>query len=695
MLFSSWLSSLPFWKLKKQRKSGEQAADAAEVAPEALEERLVLTTINYTASTDLLRFTADAGDNDNVQVTQPSASSLRIQVGNADVIALSGDALANPDFVLSTTTTLNDTLTINTSAPDSPVNQLTIDLGGGTNQINLGALNLGGMSVTNGGTVTMDTTTVGSGGLSVTGNIVTLNGVVTANNGSDVSFRTNGSLAVDDLTINSGIALTGGNGNLTLVAADSILQNNGTISVQGSGQLNATAGLGTGAGTLTMSGTATINTDTGATQIVAAGNITARQISNNSGGVFITSSGAAVTLNGVVSSTGDSLTIQANQGITLNSNLTTGFGGGITVNADVDKNGSGDFVIPSNGSITATNGLITIIAGDVDFNNGTVNAGTADVLLQPSAVNETVNLGTDTAFGLTLTDLQQVTAGSLEIGSVTAGNINFTSAISGLNTSTLVFVTSGDVQQNAGATVSVQQFGIVTNGLVNLTEANDVSNLAISLVTSGKPVSFTNSHDLTIGTVGGIPGISTVVGDVTVKLLGSGSRLTLNDDITTDLGANVSLTMDDLTLNANINAGVNQFSIHPFTANRPIDLGTNTPGTLGLTNAELNRITANRLQVGTDTAPISGNITISAPITPLNAVQLSLSTGGAILDTNAANPDITVPTLLLKAGTGIASGGTLTTAVSGLEAVSGSGDINITNTGALIIGGFTNTLAGV
>jgi hypothetical protein len=695
MVITSWLSFVPFLKPKKQRKPGEAANDAVEVAAETLEERLVLTTINYTASTDLLKFTADAGDNDNVQVTQPTAASFKIVVGNSDVIALGGDAVANPDFVLSTTTTLNDTLTINTGAGNAPISQFTADLGGGTNQINLGALSLGGLTVSNGGTVTMSTTTVGPGGLSVAGNIVTLNGAVTANNGSDVSFRTNGGLAVDDLTINSGITLAGGNGNLTLVAADSILQNNGTISLQGSGQLNATAGLGTGAGTFTMSGTGAISSDSGAVQVVAAGNIVTGSVSNNAGGIFITSSDAAVTINGLITSTGDSLSIQADQGVTLNSNLNAGGGGGISVSADVDKNGSGAFVIPTTGTVTTANGQITLSGADIDFNSGTVNAGTADVLLQPSAANETVNLGTNTAFGLTLADLLKVTAGSLEIGAVSAGDINFTSAISGLHTNTLVFVTGGDVKQNAGATISVTQLGIVTNGLVALTEANDVGSLAINLVTSGKPVAFTDSHDLTIGTVGGIPGISTVVGDVTITLLGSGSRLTLNNDITTDLGANVSLTMDDLTLNANIDAGTNQFSIHPFTPGRGIDLGTDTPGTLGLTNVELNRIKANRLQVGSDTAPISGNITISAPITPIQANQLSLSTGGAILDTNGTNPDITVQTLLMQAGTGIASGGSLSTVVSGLEAVSVTGDINITNTGALTVGGFTNTLAGL
>lgn len=695
MVISSWLSFVPFLKPKKQRKAGEPSPESAEVAPEALEERVVLTTINYTASTDLLRFTADAGDNDTVQVSQPAANTFRIQVGNSDVIALSGDAVANPDFVLSTTVTPNDTLTVNTNGVNSPVNQFTADLGGGTNQITLGILNLGGLTVSNGGTVTMDATTVGLGGLSITGTVVTLNGAVTANNGSDISLRTNGALTANDLTINSGITLTGGDGNLTLVAADSILQNNGAISVHGSGQLNVTAGLGTGVGALIMSGGSTISTENGAAQIVAAGSIVASQISNTAGGIFVTSSDAAITVNGVISSASDSLTIQADQGITLNSNLTVGFGGGITVNADVDKNGSGDFVIPGSGSIVATNGQITITAADIDFNNGTVNSGSADVLLAPSQTNGTVNLGTDVAFGLTLADLLQVTAGSLEIGTVTAGDINFTAAISGLHTNTLVFVTGGDVKQNAGATISVTQFGIVTNGLVTLTEANDVSNLAVSLVTSGKPVSFTDSNDLTIGTVGGIPGLSTVVGDVTITLLGAGSRLTLNNDITTNVGANVSLTMDDLTLNANINAGINQFSVHPFTAGRPIDLGTNTPGSLGLTNGELNRIVANRLLVGSDTAPVSGNITISAPIAPALASQLSLETGGSILDTNPANPDISVATLLMKAGTGIASGGTLTTAVNGLEALNGTNNINISNTGTLTIGGFTNTLAGV
>ena len=140
------------------------------------------------------------------------------------------------------------------------------------------------------------------------------------------------------------------------------------------------------------------------------------------------------------------------------------------------------------------------------------------------------------------------------------------------------------------------------------------------------------------------------------------------------------------------------------------DLGSNTAGTLGLTDAELDRITTGTLVIGNAT---TGGIAISNAITraaatdvmltsaantsitfsgagTLNAgtgtVTLSVSGSGGIV--SGAGTDITASNLVITAGSGGigASGNALTTAVSKLEAAS-AGGIFVSNTGGLTIGG--------
>src|SRR2546423_874901 len=96
---------------------------------EVLEDRTAPAVVTYTQSTGLLDFTADAGETDNVAVTAPAANQVQIVVGNGDSITLAGDALANPDFVLSTTTNPNDTLTIDTAAGHAPAANFNLNLG--------------------------------------------------------------------------------------------------------------------------------------------------------------------------------------------------------------------------------------------------------------------------------------------------------------------------------------------------------------------------------------------------------------------------------------------------------------------------------------------------------------------------------------------------------------------------------------
>jgi len=116
-------------------------------------------------------------------------------------------------------------------------------------------------------------------------------------------------------------------------------------------------------------------------------------------------------------------------------------------------------------------------------------------------------------------------------------------------------------------------------------------------------------------------------------VLGPGSSL---------LGATIDLKGADFVIDPTATIGnptTNSVTLRPSINGRAIDLGTNTPGAVGLTNGELNRVTVSptgSLIIGDAN---SGPITISAPLSPEGFRLLDLrrnvtfsATGGFISD---------------------------------------------------------------
>src|SRR5205807_2631826 len=91
-----------------------------------------------------------------------------------------------------------------------------------------------------------------------------------------------------------------------------------------------------------------------------------------------------------------------------------------------------------------------------------------------------------------------------------------------------------------------------------------------------------------------------------------------------------------------VNGGTARTTLANSTPGVPINLGTNTGGSVGLTQTELNNVTAGVLQVGSATA---GPITISTAITS-PAATLTLATAGGVAEAGPAS--LTVPNLRLS-----------------------------------------------
>ena len=462
------------------------------------------------------------------------------------------------------------------------------------------------------------------------------------------------------------IVSTGGNVSLS-AGRDLLIGNNSAANLFG----NVLAG-----GNLALNAARNINIDSFSFVFASA-------FSSNPGASVVATAGANISLLQSNGSTG--ATIQTGGGSV---SLTTGALGVFTASSGV-----------GNGDIQSNGGTITLTADDVVINDR-INAGTGVVALHQVSQNRVIDLGSNTPgrMGLTDAELDHFSALTLRIGNVGPQSSPFVGGIAisapitqagGGYSFLSLNADKGNLTQNGGATIAVSALA-AQGGDVILTEAgNTVGTLAGStsaFVQFG--FSFTNSSSMTVGTVDGVVGIKAVnplFGDITLTGA-AGTQLTVSQPITTPNGR-ITLNFDDMSINANIVAPSQglfgpqlegHVNLLPVTAGRQIDLGTDTIGKLGLTDAELDHITAGTsLVIGT---PVSGNIAVTNQIHSTGSYgTLSLKTGGTIVDGNNTEPDITVASLSLQTNGAF----TLDTAVSILAFSNSSGAVTILNTGNL------------
>ncbi|MDA1164899.1 MAG: integrin alpha, partial [Planctomycetota bacterium] len=142
--------------------------------------------------------------------------------------------------------------------------------------------------------------------------------------------------------------------------------------------------------------------------------------------------------------------------------------------------------------------------------------------------------------------------------------------------------------------------------------------------------------------------------------------------------------IDDLIIGANFANGERGESYVVF--------GISSTSEFSLTDAELaNVFTTNRIVVG---AANSGDVTFTAPISLLSSNTLEIITGGTVNDTGSTTV-FTGTNFAITAAQGIGTTSSLDTAVSNFVADGGSGGVNVSNVGALTIGGVPSPVFGV
>ncbi|HEX2824854.1 MAG TPA: filamentous hemagglutinin N-terminal domain-containing protein [Burkholderiales bacterium] len=547
----------------------------------------------------------------------------------------------------------------------------------------------------------------------------------TKSNSSAATMRLNAS---GDINVNSGVTIQPGAGALSIVLnADSDANDAGRVALNGiSGSAVSFTSNG---GSITLGGRAaagntvtdvatgnatngegvrlsfaTLDAGAGSVGIFGKGGSHLSGSDGNNHGVLLTDS--TVSANGGITIAGTGGTAgRDNYGVDITSNalVTTAAAGGITVTgtggavggsanqigirlaggADITSTGTGGITLNGTGGAGSTGNpgvniggsgtTITTASGNIGITGTGKGAGQADhgvsifssALVSTSgtgqiAINGTADGGTMNNIGVFLSDAQ-VTSTSADPGAGTitlTGNVTSGSATSG---------NQGVTGQSSATVSSVRgDIGITGTGGGSGTNNSGVLLGGITVQSSGAAaLSITGT-----GAGSGALGIDVATGGGSSEIRNTAGA------------APITLTADDMSL-ASVtgitNVG-NTVTLRTLSAGRAITLGADTAGTLGLTNAELNKVTANMLVVGRSEA---GALAVSSAIAPVNAPNLQLITGASA----AINAGVSViDSLTMNAGTDItvASGQTIARTGTGTGSVRFNAADDITLIGATI-----------
>jgi filamentous hemagglutinin family protein len=520
-------------------------------------------------------------------------------------------------------------------------------------QILTGNSSSGGTTKVNGGTLQ-----IGNGGS--TGTLGT--GAVTLANGANLSYQRNvattianaitgvgnvtANITAGGLTVNNGINLT--TGNITLTGSNAATDGVG-VKINGV-TLKATIIDVTGTATGANGGQSNAKGIQSAGTLSATNNITLKGTSTNTTGVGIES--GSVTAGGAVVITAKNTT-----GVFQGANI----GGAVTgKSVEIKGDSTGNVGVSIAAAVTSTNGAVTI-KGTSIYDRGVYvgnNTLTSKITSNSGAI--TITGKSTQQQGVLLDNNSTINAD---------GDVNITGT-------------------NIGTTTAANKRGVELKGVISATKnvsivgsiTNAANNSAAALITKTVTAS-TGKIDITTSTKGGT--------NNALNLAASSSLIAATAvNIRTD-----SLFIDATASPATINAGTGTVTIKTDTAAAKIDIGngTGTSGvdlgsgtlTLGLTNTELNRITAGNLVIG-DTSN-TGGITVSAATT-INATtgNVTLQTGGNIAVSAALTVgDAGATKNLTFNGAGATSTITQTAAIkaAGLELLGANATHTLTNTG--------------
>ncbi len=462
------------------------------------------------------------------------------------------------------------------------------------------------------------------GGYNQHGVAVESSGMITAGGTGTVTVQGTGASQTDGYTfgvhLDAGtITSSGGNVSVTGQGGGSKTSNHG-VYLESSGLISAG-----GSGTVTVLGTGGTGTD-GYHQ-----------------GVFLTSS-AITSTNGHISVTGQAggaSTGSANTGVLLdaNSRIAAGGTGNVTVQGIGSSSPStasfnyGLQLDDSNSQISTNNGNIRLIGQGGQGANGSFNNSTGNTGIGLSG--KVLAGGTGTIY-IEGTGANQSFSDGVEVGNLVTTNDG---------TITIIGVGGADATASNGS-LGVDLDGTVTAG--NGKAINIQGTAGSSTGPNNKGVYIRRTVNSTTGgaiTITGIEGGSGVGIEIESFFGGQITTAAAGGDIT--FIANSINIKNTAEINTNASSTV---TLRPYTNGVSIDLGAETDaldGPLSLSDAELDRITAGKLQIGDAN---SGTISVSGAISRTAATNIKLISGSDLV-IGEAGINTGGGTLLLDPGT--------------------------------------------
>ncbi len=607
----------------------------------------IFFTSGITLTNPAILNTSANGTNITLSSTVNGPSSIEFNLGSGGNLLISGNVggvtrigafLVDNAGNVTTQNITATTITQTTGSKTTTLGALNTSLAGGISLIgNIFSINgniitgaLGPVAIVNSGTLTL----AGGSGTSITGSF-------TQSGGGGVSLS--GTL----LTINRPILFTNP---ITLVGAAAISSSSGAGNITFSSTINGAQSLTITAGTgnLLFSSSVGVLNRLGAFQVVSGADITYQELrastitQSASSGTTLISGPLNALASGGISITGGVITqngtlVTANNGPIVIANSGT-FTQGASIQADGGFTQSGTGAVSLNGSITTTNDAILVngavtLAGATLLNTGggsnihfvgtinggnnlTFTAGTGTIILE-SAVGGGTRIGT-----LTINSV-----GTMSTGDIKAGSIN---QLGGSGTTTL----GGTIDANGSGGISLTGSGFGINGAVTTASTGSFS------VNNSGAISFGSSANLNIA------GAFTQTGTGSVLLQG------------TITAAGISV--------AGPASIVSSGSVSLVTSASPITLFNTLDG--------------------------PGNITFNSgsSSTSLQAAAGSLTRLGIVTFSQASN----VATLGIKSGSITQSTGSGTTTISGDLDTNGTSGIHLTGTNFTITGSIVTTNSG-
>ena len=424
-------------------------------------------------------------------------------------------------------------------------------------------------------------------------------------------------------SFNTGI-FSGATANSVLTWA-TINAQSGSLSIQtsnatsGNGDININAGgTVTGPSTLTLLANRNINFANGVSvsssgsrdfNLIAGWNNTGWAVTSGTGNITFGTNSSLSTTGNVWFNAGNSITGGATSAITANTlNIGTTNGsslpGGVSLTGTNMVNTLAAQIDSSTGSLTFNNGKSLTIGAGTYFNGIVATGNTNPINITTSAGNISVN--------------QNITS---------SGSVSLTSSAGTISE-------AGGVINTTGLLTTSSSLGTTLNG------ANTVGSFHASNSTSGN-IALTNT-----ATNLSLTGVSNSAANSNVTIINTG-KITNSGAIS---ASNVSLKADKMALESGTISGSNSVSL---LSNNAIDVAAITTGdalgTLELSNAELNTITAPILRIGDSS---SGAIDIKSALSLTKISNaLNLTSGGAI--TQQAGATIAALSGLSLSGTSV------------------------------------------